>query len=72
MVEKVSQRTGVTGKGGIWRKSHQTPDPPLGAADPKVWANARTCPVHRIKMAGHHFSRKDTACPENAVLGVFF
>jgi len=36
---------GVNGKRGMWRKKPQTPNPPLGAAFPKVWANARTCLV---------------------------
>jgi hypothetical protein len=29
-------------------KSHQTPNPPLGLNPPKVWAHARTCPVHAV------------------------
>jgi hypothetical protein len=24
------------------------PNPPFGAASPKVWAKARTCPVHAV------------------------
>jgi len=45
-----------TGKGGIWRE--KPPDAEsarlprvlggVGAADSKVWAKARTCPVHAV------------------------
>ncbi len=43
-----AQRQALPASAGFGGKSHQTPNPPFGAADPKVWANARTCPVHAV------------------------
>jgi hypothetical protein len=42
--------TGVTGKCGMWLENHLMPNPPFGAASLKVWANARTCPVHALLL----------------------
>ena len=39
---------GVTGKRGIWREKLPDAESAVEAADPKVWANARTCPVHAV------------------------
>ena len=39
---------GVTGKGGIWRTEPPDAESAVGARIPKVWANARTCPVHAV------------------------
>ena len=39
---------GVTGKGGIWRTKPPDAESAFGADSPKVWANARTCPVHAV------------------------
>ncbi len=39
---------GVTGKGGIWREKPPDAESAVGAAYPKVWAKARTCPVHAV------------------------
>jgi hypothetical protein len=36
---------GVTGKGGIWRIKPPDAESAVGAADPKVRAKPRTCPV---------------------------
>ncbi|MFZ4802514.1 MAG: hypothetical protein ACOYLR_11215, partial [Chlorobium sp.] len=38
----------VTGKGGNWREKPPDAESAIGAANPKVWANARTCPVHAV------------------------
>jgi hypothetical protein len=35
-------RLALPARAGIGGKNHQTPNPPLGAASLKVWANART------------------------------
>jgi hypothetical protein len=37
-----------TGKGGIWQKKPPDAESAVAAADPKVWATARTCPVHAV------------------------
>ena len=37
-------------KGGIWREKPPGAESAVGARVPKVWANARTCPVHIILM----------------------
>ena len=42
------QRFALVAVAGIGGKSHQTPNPPFGAAFPQVWANAHTCPVHAV------------------------
>jgi hypothetical protein len=39
---------GVTGKGGNWRTKPPAAESAVGADSPKVWANARTCPVHAV------------------------
>lgn len=38
----------VTGKCGIWREKLPDAESAVGAESPKVWANARTCPVHAV------------------------
>ena len=46
----------------MWRVKAKAPNPPLGAASPKVRRNARTCPVHHIKIAKERsFFPKETA-----------
>ena len=37
-----------TGKGGNWREKPPDAESDVGARIPKVWANARTCPVHAV------------------------
>ena len=39
---------GVTGKRGNWREKLPDAESAVGARIPKVWANARTCPVHAV------------------------
>jgi hypothetical protein len=39
---------GVTGKGGTWQTKPPDAESAIGARIPKVWANARTCPVHAV------------------------
>jgi len=39
---------GVTGKGGMWREKPPDAESAVGAASLKVWATARTCPVHAV------------------------
>jgi hypothetical protein len=38
----------VTGKRGMWREKLPDAESAVGAESPKVWANARTCPVHAV------------------------
>jgi hypothetical protein len=73
----ISLRSAIAvGVTGVWtgfgEKNHQTPNPALGAESQKVWANARTCPVQPIKIAGRSFfPREHDACPENSnMIGV--
>ena len=49
---------GVTGKGGTWRTKPPDAESAFGADSPKVWANARTCPVHAV--LGAFTERKQT------------
>ena len=49
----VRPTAGVTGKGGIWREKPPDAEPAVGARIPKVWANARTCPVHAVLGAAN-------------------
>jgi len=39
---------GVTGKRGMWREKPPDAESAVGSATSKVWANARTCPVHAV------------------------
>ena len=43
-----AQRQALPASPGFGEKSCQTPNLPFGARIPKVWANARTCPVHAV------------------------
>jgi len=43
-----AQRLALPASAGLGGESHQPPNPPFGAADPKVRATARTCPVHAV------------------------
>ena len=47
---------GVTGKGGIWREKPPDAESAVGAESPKVWAQARTCPVVMVNEAVAHFT----------------
>ena len=42
------QFAGVTGECGTWREKLPDAESAVGADAPKVWANARTCPVHAV------------------------
>ena len=44
----VGLRAGVSGKYGIWRTKPPDAESAVGAESPKVWANARTYPLHTV------------------------
>jgi hypothetical protein len=48
---RTAEQQALPARAGFGGQNHQTPNPPLGPESPKVWANARTCPVHAVLAA---------------------